>query len=83
MPCYGLAEVTVFASGGGRAAPAVAHLDAGKSISEVALLVGFAQASTFHRAFRSWTGETPADYQVQRRNGARKPEQEIAPVTRH
>jgi AraC-like DNA-binding protein len=42
---------------------AARHLGAGKAISEVAALVGFAQASTFHRAFKSWTGETPAEYQ--------------------
>ena len=33
------------------------------SINEVAQLVGFAQPSAFHRAFKGWTGETPADYQ--------------------
>jgi AraC-like DNA-binding protein len=48
---------------------AVRHLGAGRSISDVATLVGFAQASTFHRAFKSWTGETPAEYQMQRRRG--------------
>ncbi len=33
------------------------------TINEVAALVGFAQPSAFHRAFKSWTGETPSDYQ--------------------
>jgi AraC-like DNA-binding protein len=33
------------------------------SINEVAQLVGFAQPSAFHRAFKAWTGETPSDYQ--------------------
>ena len=42
---------------------AARHLAAGRPIGEVALLVGFAQASTFHRAFKSWTGHTPAEYQ--------------------
>lgn len=42
---------------------AVRHLGAGRTVAEVAQLVGFAQASTFHRAFKSWTGETPAEYQ--------------------
>jgi AraC-like DNA-binding protein len=47
---------------------AVRYLGSGKSIGEVALLVGFAQASTFHRAFKSWTGETPAEFQHRQRN---------------
>lgn len=42
---------------------AVRHLAAGKPIGQVAALTGFAQASTFHRAFKSWTGKTPAEYQ--------------------
>jgi AraC-like DNA-binding protein len=46
---------------------AMRHLAAGKAIAEVAELVGFAQASTFHRAFKGWTGETPAEYQTRRR----------------
>jgi AraC-like DNA-binding protein len=46
----------------------IGYLESGKSISQVALLVGFAQASTFHRAFKSWTGETPADYQMRTRS---------------
>jgi AraC-like DNA-binding protein len=49
---------------------AVRYLAAGRSISDVATLVGFAQASTFHRAFKNWTGETPAEHQLQRRRSA-------------
>ena len=32
------------------------------AISEVAFLVGFSEPSNFHRAFRRWTGLTPAEY---------------------
>jgi AraC-like DNA-binding protein len=42
---------------------AVRHLAAGRPIGQVATLTGFAQASTFHRAFKSWTGKTPTEYQ--------------------
>ena len=34
--------------------------DPSLSVGEVAYLVGFADATSFHRAFRRWTGETPA-----------------------
>lgn len=33
-----------------------------ESIAEVAFLLGFSEVSTFHRAFKRWTGETPAAY---------------------
>ena len=32
------------------------------AISEIAFLVGFSEASNFHRAFRRWTGITPAAF---------------------
>ncbi len=32
------------------------------SIEEIALLMGFSEASSFHRAFKKWTGETPSSY---------------------
>jgi AraC-like DNA-binding protein len=32
------------------------------SINEIALKVGFTEPSTFHRAFKKWTGVTPGDY---------------------
>lgn len=37
------------------------------SVMEIALELGFADPSTFHRAFRKWTGERPGEY---RRRGA-------------
>ena len=32
------------------------------SIDEIALMMGFSEASSFHRAFKKWTGQTPAAY---------------------
>lgn len=32
------------------------------SISEIAYLVGFTEASTFHQAFKRWTGISPGEY---------------------
>lgn len=32
------------------------------AIKEAAYRVGFSEPSTFYRAFRRWTGATPADY---------------------
>lgn len=33
--------------------------DPALTVDEVAVLLGYAEASTFHRAFRAWTGSTP------------------------
>lgn len=42
---------------------AVRHLhDAQESIAEIAFLLGFSEVSTFHRAFKRWTGLTPSAY---------------------
>ncbi len=38
-----------------------------ESISEVAFLLGFSEVSTFHRAFKRWTGVTPAAYRREQR----------------
>jgi AraC-like DNA-binding protein len=50
---------------------AVRHLDEGRvSLGELSFLLGFSEASAFHRAFRRWTGETPQRYRA--RQQARK-----------
>lgn len=36
--------------------------DRRESIAEVAFMLGFSEVSTFHRAFKRWTGLTPAAY---------------------
>jgi AraC-like DNA-binding protein len=43
--------------------------DSSLSIKELAYRVGFSDATTFHRAFKRWTGTTPAEYRrAQRRS---------------
>jgi AraC-like DNA-binding protein len=42
-----------------RRARALAFLDAHVSIGEVAYLLGYAEPSVFHRAFKRWTGTSP------------------------
>jgi AraC-like DNA-binding protein len=44
---------------GVRRARALALLDAHMSIAEVAHLLGYAEPSVFHRAFKRWTGTSP------------------------
>jgi AraC-like DNA-binding protein len=34
------------------------------SIAEVAFLLGFSELSSFHRAFKRWTGETPGEFRT-------------------
>jgi len=42
---------------------AIGHLDAGRlGLAEIGFVLGFSEASAFHRAFRRWTGTTPDAY---------------------
>ena len=34
------------------------------ALSEIAFVLGFAHVTSFHRAFRRWTGRTPAEYRT-------------------
>lgn len=38
----------------------------GESVTELALMLGFADSSAFAKAFRKWTGLSPSEYQAQR-----------------
>ena len=37
------------------------------SIAEVGFLLGFSELSSFHRAFKRWTGRTPAEFREEHR----------------
>jgi len=39
------------------------------TISEIAYLLGFTETSSFSRAFKRWTGQSPSQYQAAQRNG--------------
>ncbi|WP_075098158.1 AraC family transcriptional regulator [Sandaracinus amylolyticus] len=49
-----------------RRSRALALVEAGVSIAEVAWMLGYSEPSAFHRAFRRWTGETPATWRARR-----------------
>ena len=36
----------------------------GRSITDVVFLLGFSDVPSFHKAFRRWTGMTPAEYRA-------------------
>ena len=44
------------------------------SVSEVAFLLGFSEISSFSRAFRAWTGESPSKYRERILKGRNPPE---------
>jgi AraC-like DNA-binding protein len=45
------------------------------TLIEIAERVGFSETSTFHRAFKSWTGVAPGEYRLSRldKSGASTP----------
>lgn len=45
-----------------RRARALALVEGGVAIAEVAWMLGYSEPSAFHRAFRRWTGRTPASW---------------------
>jgi AraC-like DNA-binding protein len=53
-----------------RRARALPLLESGHSIAEIAYVLGYSEASVFHRAFRRWTGTTPETYRARTRVAA-------------
>jgi AraC-like DNA-binding protein len=39
-------------------------LDDRHAVSDVAFLLGFADVASFHKAFKRWTGQTPAEFRA-------------------
>jgi AraC-like DNA-binding protein len=50
-----------------RAAEDLIHSD--KSIAEIAASLGYSNPTSFTRAFRSWTGQSPRQYRKSHRGG--------------
>jgi AraC-like DNA-binding protein len=46
------------------------YMQEGISINETAFLLGYSEASAFHRSFRRWTGRTPSAYRRDRTSRA-------------
>jgi AraC-like DNA-binding protein len=42
----------------------------GLSVTDVAFMLGYSEASAFHRAFRRWTGRSPGDFRKAELGGA-------------
>jgi AraC-like DNA-binding protein len=51
-----------------RRSRALAAIDRGASTSELVLLLGYSEETTFYRAFRRWTGGTPEAWRAHRGN---------------
>lgn len=61
---------------------AIGHLAEGRrSAVEVGLLLGFREASAFHRAFKKWTGVTPGQYSLRAHD--RQPQEHHPEIDEH
>ena len=49
---------------GVRSSRALALIDTGAALSEVAFALGYSEPSAFHRAFRRWTSTTPRKWRA-------------------
>jgi AraC-like DNA-binding protein len=49
------------------------------ALPEIALRVGFSEVSTFHRAFKVWTGLTPGAYRLALQSGENHAEPQLGP----
>jgi AraC-like DNA-binding protein len=56
-----------------RRTEAMRHLAGSSSIAEISFLLGFAHPNAFHKAFKRWTGTTPALYRAGARGGGSTP----------
>ena len=43
--------------------------DSGRSVAEIAELLGYSESAAFVRAFERWTGKTPARHRKEARDG--------------